>query len=169
MTVTLYAQPYDLEAKGFYFEDYESYKEKSKDLKNSLGDPVEEFEIQFIDGDRLDCELANAYGINQANLETFLVIVDSWEDWEKMHLIIAVVECGHSFDPDTVSPDDFDVDIYGVASLKELAERFVDDGYFGDIPESLQFYIDYEAIARDLAMDYVETNIAGDTIVYRCG
>lgn len=40
---------------------------------------------------------------------------------------------------------------------------------YGDIPESLQFYIDYDAIARDLAVEYSETVIAGSRVIYRCG
>lgn len=90
-------------------------------------------------------------------------------DWEKFQFIIAVGECGYSFEADTVSSDNFDVDIYGVESLKELAEQFVDEGVFGEIPESLQCYIDIDAIARDLGMDYSETTIAGNNFVYRCG
>jgi len=53
-------------------------------------------------------------------------------------------------------------------SMKELAEQFVDDGLFGEIPTSIQFYIDYEAIARDLACDYSETTIDGQRYIYRC-
>ena len=37
----------------------------------------------------------------------------------------------------------------------------------GDIPEHLQFYIDYDAIARDLAVDYSEIVIAGEYLIYR--
>lgn len=61
-----------------------------------------------------------------------------------------------------------DVDIYEVSSLRELAEHFVEEGLFGDIPESLQFYIDYDAIARDLGMDHTHNVIAGTPLVYRC-
>lgn len=53
--------------------------------------------------------------------------------------------------------------------MRELAEQFVDEGLFGDIPERLAGYIDYDAIARDLAMDYAETTIAGEWLIYRCG
>jgi len=56
-----------------------------------------------------------------------------------------------------------------VDSMRELAEQFVEEGLYGDIPDSLQFYIDYDAIARDLAVDYSETVIAGSCIIYRCG
>ena len=51
--------------------------------------------------------------------------------------------------------------------MRALAEQFVDDGLFGDIPERLQFYIDYDAIARDLSMDYGEAEIAGTHLIYR--
>lgn len=75
-------------------------------------------------------------------------------------MILAVGECGYDFDAST-TPDDFDVDIYPVATMRELAEQFVEEGLFGDIPERLQFYIDYDAIARDLSVDYAEAEVAG--------
>jgi len=38
---------------------------------------------------------------------------------------------------------------------------------FGDIPEHLANYIDLDAIARDLAFDYSETYVAGESLIYR--
>ena len=59
--------------------------------------------------------------------------------------------------------DSYDVDIYDYRDNKSftdtfelLASDFIDDGLFGDIPKSLEYYIDYSAIARDLRMDYCE-------------
>ena len=49
-----------------------------------------------------------------------------------------------------------DVEIYEEITINELAEQFVEEGLFGDIPKSLINYIDYDAIARDLSMDYTE-------------
>lgn len=164
-----HAQPYDLHAQGFYFEDAESYLEKIDSLRNDFGDPVEEFEIQFIDGKAIDCDLAKAWGINQANILRFLEIIELWDDAQKIRFILAVGECGYGFDPEQVDPDDFDVDLYYVESMRELAEDFVEEGLFGEIPETLRFYIDYDAIARDLAMDYGEASVAGQTVIYRCG
>jgi len=166
---TFYAQPYDMSATGFYFDDAETYQTKSKTLKNSYGEPVEEFELQFIDGDDIDCAFAKAFEVNQANYSAFFDYIEEWENWEKLHFIIAVEECGYSFDYQTVSPDDFDVDIYGIESLKELAYQFIDEGLFGDIPDNITCYLDYDAIARDLGCDYSETTIAGESFVYRCG
>jgi len=163
----LFAQPYDIAAEGFYFDTAEDYSAKVKALRNDYGEPVEEFEIQFIDGDDIDCDLAKAIGLNQVNFARFFEITDEWEDWEKRLVILAVGECGYQFEDDT-SPGDFDIDIYEVDSLRELAEQFVDEGLYGEVPASFQFYIDYDAIARDLAVDYSETTIAGSRIIYRC-
>ena len=63
MTIMLHAQPYDLAAAGFYFKAAEEYAEKSAALRNDYGDPVEEFEIQFIDGEAIDAALAKAVGL----------------------------------------------------------------------------------------------------------
>lgn len=45
----------------------------------------------------------------------------------------------------------------GVESFEDLAEMFVDEGCFGEIPENLQYYIDYEKIGRGLKYDYTQT------------
>lgn len=53
--------------------------------------------------------------------------------------------------------------------MQELAEQFVDDGLFGEISTALVNYIDYEAIARDLEMEYSSINITGKWFIYHCG
>ena len=163
----LHAQPYDITANGFYFESLEEYSTKAISNRNDYGDPVEEYEIQFIDGDHIDCDLAKAWGINQANFGPYFEACENWDDHDKTVFIIAVGEAGYSFDPNSVSPSNFDVEIYRVNSMKELAEQFVDEGLFGDIPEHLANYIDMDAIAYDLAMDYTETEVAGERLIYR--
>jgi antirestriction protein len=166
---TFYAQPYDISANGFFFETAEEFTSRIGSVVNDYGQPVEEFEIQFIDGEAIDAAFARAWEINQANILRFMEAVEEWEEDEKRRFILAVGECGYAFNPESDDPSDLDVDIYPVDSLRELAEQFVDDGLFGPIPEQLAFYIDYDAIARDLAVDYTETEIAGERIVYRCG
>lgn len=163
----LYAQPYDLAATGFYFETSEEYSKKSAALRNDYGDPVEEFEIQFIDGDETDCVLANAIGLNQANFTQFLSAVDDWDDGEKRAVIIAVGECGYTFELD-LDPAQFEVDIYENATMRDLAEQFVEEGLFGEVSEAFQNYIDYDAIARDLAVEFSEIVIAGENYIYAC-
>lgn len=168
MTTVLYAQPYDISAVGFYFRDVEEYAAKAAATRNDFGQPVEEFEIQFIDGADIDAALANAIGLNQTNAPRFFEIVDEWDEWDKRKAIIAIGECGHGFDLRTDAPDQLDVDLYEMDSLRALAEHFVDEGLFGEIPEHLAANIDYNAIARDLGMDYAEAEIAGMRLIYRC-
>lgn len=165
----LFAQPYDISAEGFYFVSPDDYRLKAGRARNRYGEPVEEFEIQFIDGGAIDCELAKAFGLNQANLVDYFEVAENWDEQEKQRLIIAVGECGYGLQTLLDDRGGVDLDIYFVSSLKELAEQFVDEGLLGTIPEPLRYYIDYEAIARDLAADYSETVIAGEVLVYRCG
>ncbi len=95
-------------------------------------------------------------------------LCEAWDAHDKRRFIIAVGECGYGFAPETVSPDDFEVDVYEVESLKDLAAQFVEEGLFGEIPEHLRPYLDMDAIARDLAADYAETEIDGVRLVYAC-
>jgi len=74
----------------------------------------------------------------------------------------ATVRIAYSFDLASDTPDSLEVDVY------ELAEQFVDEGLFGEIPTAIANYLDYDAIARDLGSDYTETTIAGVRLVYRC-
>ena len=50
MTNIYHATPFDISAAGFYFSTYEDYLEKSASNRNEYCDPVEEYEILFIDG-----------------------------------------------------------------------------------------------------------------------
>ncbi len=167
MTVQLYAQPYDISATGFYFDCYDDYANRAAKLRNAHGDSVEEFEIQFIDGEQIDCALAQAIAIDQVNLSTFFNAVEHWDEDDKLRVILAVGECDYAFDADT-QPDEFEVDIYHLNTMRDLAEQFVEEGLFGDIPERLLFYIDYDAIARDLSVDYAQATVAGQSLIYRC-
>ena len=166
---TLHAQPYDISASGFYFESHEEYEQKVALAGNDYGQPVEEFEIQFIDGERIDCELAQAIGLHQGCIAAFVEACEELDEHDKCILIVAIGECGYSYDPETTTPRDFEVDLYEMDSLRELAEYFVDEGLMGEIPENLLTYFDYDALARDLAADYSEIAIAGTRYIYVCG
>lgn len=165
----LHAQPYDISAGGFFFSSLEEYQAKAAKNRNDFGGIVEEYEIQFIDGEDIDCALFKALGVHQGNFAGFFEACEDWDEHEKRKVIIAVGECGYVFDLETGDPDDFDVDIYEVDSLKELAEQFVEEGLYGEIPEALRFYIDYEAIGRDLGMGYSEVSINNKMrLFYHC-
>ena len=166
---TLFAQPYDITATGFYFDSAEHYAAKAAKAVNGFGEPVEEFEIQFIDGDTIDAELFSAVGIHQGNFGAFFDAVDELSDGDKTKIIIAVGEAGYQFDLGSDNPDRLEIDLYECDSLRDLAMQFVDEGLFGEIPERIRFYLDYDAIARDLRADYSETTIDDTRYAYRCG
>ena len=166
----LYALPYNRSVEGFFFQTIDQYRQSAEGLTDSFGQPVEEFEIQFIDGGQIDCELFEAWRVSQASLAAYLEAVDGWRLEHKMIFIIAVSSCGYAAHEVADDPERIELDIYHVDSLRELAEQFVDEGLFGDIPDRLQPYLDYDAIARDLGIDgYDEVIVAGERLVYRCG
>ena len=162
---TLFAQPYDFTANGFYFHSLDEYITKSFDLNGPL---IEEYEIQFIDGEGIDCQLFEALSINQSNIEAYFKAVEDWEEYQKINAIIAIGEVGYKFDIAKDSQDDFNVDLYQFDTMKDLAEHFVEEGLYGTIPENIKFYLDYDLIARDLSMDYSEIRIDGTNYIYRC-
>ncbi|MEM8597606.1 MAG: antirestriction protein ArdA [Pseudomonadota bacterium] len=168
MKTVLYAQPYDISAEGFAFATAQDYRTKAAALVNRFGQKVEEFEIQFIDGERIDAALADSVGLHQGDVGAFFEAVEHWDEHQKRAAIIAAGECGYDVGWDS-DPDDLDLDIYEMESLRDLADHFIEEGLFGEIPERLRFYIDFDAIARDLGCDYAETEIAGTRFVYRCG
>lgn len=167
MTLTLYAQPYDTSAVGFYFETVEDYSTRAKANRNASGQTIEEYEIQIIDAENIDCDLAKAWGINQGNFGGFIEAVEGWNERQKLHYIIAVDECDYSHDQVVDDPEDIDIIIYRLRSMRELAEELVEEGVFGEIPKHLECYIDYDRIARDLEHDYASTTIAGEFLLYQ--
>lgn len=168
MALELYAQPYDITAVGFYFDTARQFNELSGEALNDFGQRVEEYEIQFVDGQHIDFELARVWQINQANFVAFLDAAAEWDNDRKRRYIIAVGECGYDHSQVADDPENEGIDIYYLDSLQELAESFVDEGLFGEVPEALAAHIDYESIARDLSVDFSEIEIAGERLVYAC-
>ncbi|MGV6801877.1 MAG: antirestriction protein ArdA [bacterium] len=166
-TLTFYAQPYNIDAEGFYFTCYDEYKQQVVGLTDRFGQPVEEFDIQFIDGSDLDCAFAQVWHINQANIAAFIEATERLDTEQKIKSIIAITECGYDREQAIFGLNDLEIDLYFNKSMKDLAETFAEEGVFGEIPDALRFYIDLEAIARDLAFDYTETSIAEQRLIYR--
>ena len=49
-----------------------------------------------------------------------------------------------------------------------VATPALDQGLYGEVPESLAGYIDYKAVTNDLGMEYTQATIAGKNLVYAC-
>lgn len=160
---TLYAQPYNMDAQGFYFHSFEEYETKSENLRDRFGNVVEEFEIQFIDGD--DAALFEACGINQSNLATWFDDIEDKDENEKIALYFLTGELGYTLDQAIDKVED--VIIYE-GDAKEAAEELFDECYAHTIPENLRFYFDMDKFARDLEIggDFNEFEFNGTT--YTC-
>ena len=91
-----------------------------------------------------------------ANLDDLNDIAEKMEDLSSYDIkkFKALMSEGYDFEYSFNNYED--VEIYEEINMNELAEQFVEEGLFGDIPKSLINYIDYDAIARDLSMDYTE-------------
>ena len=162
-STTLYAQPYNRDAQGFYFHDAEEFETKSGNLRDRFGCPVEEFEIQFIDGD--DAALFDACGIDQSSLAIWFDDIEVLDDHEKIALYFLTGELGYFLD-DAINKIDEVVIFHGDA--QEAAEELFDDCYAHTIPDNLRIYFDMEKFARDLEMggDFNEFEYEGRT--YTC-
>jgi len=167
-TLTLYAQPYDLDAQGFYFDSFEDYETKYNKNCNVYGQPVEEYMFDFIDGSAIDCDLFKAVK-GGYNLKAFFMVANTWEDYDKIPLIIAYEEniTSEPFNEE-VTPDLFqDIDIYYDMSFEDLAWQFIEDGLFGDISEDLKQWLDIKKMALSLSYDYNEISVGNNSIIYR--
>ena len=142
--ITLHATPYNIDATGFYFTDINEYKTKAISLVDCYGNLVEEFEIQFIDGD--DAELFEACGINQANLNQWFDEIGFLQDDEKVSLYYLVGVAGYSLDLALSKTDE--PSLYQ-GNLLDTATELFDECWLPSIPDSIRFYIDYDKFARD--------------------
>jgi hypothetical protein len=157
---TFFAQPYSLDAVGFYFETLEAYTVKSESLMDAFGNPVEEFEIQFIDGD--DCELFSACGIDQSNLNLWFEIIIDLADHEKAALYYLCSVSSYNLENALDKLEEVNL---SEGNLKDVAETLFDEFYLDDVPVSVRAYIDYEKYAQDCEMggDLCEFEFNGTT------
>lgn len=165
-----YANPYNTDATGFYFETYEEFTEKMEEAKDSFGNQVEEFMIDVIDGSREELQLVEAIKIDQGNVEEVIEYIDT-SDEDEWPTIFYLLDNGVCDDLDDAKRQAMD---YCVAkeSLLDAATEIFDECYLCVIPKehrnSIQQYIDYESFANDCKVggDLVEFEFGGET--YTC-
>lgn len=143
----LYAQPYDLHAAGFYFDSLESYEKKAARNRNEFGDPVEEYEIQFIDGDNY--ALFGAAGICQASLDEWFKHLDHFDGDSHEGKALLFLLGDRGMDLEEALEKYTDVSIFEGTAL-DYAHEFIDDCY--NLEGIAAQYFDYERFARDLVM-----------------
>ncbi len=160
---TLHATPYNLDSAGFYFVSLDDYQAKAEKHLDRFGHLVEEFEIQFIDGD--DAELFNACGINQSNLDTWFNAIELMSETEKVSLYYLVGVASYSLEQ---TLDKLDKPNIYDGNLLEAANELFDECYLPSVPDNIKYYIDYEKFALDcqLGGDMCEFEYDGKT--YTC-
>ena len=160
---TLHATPYNLEAAGFYFDSSDDHQAKAENHLDRFGNLVEEFEIQFIDGD--NAELFNACGINQSNLDTWFDVIELMSEAEKLSLYYLVGVAGYTLEQALEKVNEPSI-YYG--NLLDAATELFDECWLPSTPDNIKYYIDYEKFARDcqLGGDMYEFECDGKT--YTC-
>ena len=144
-----HATTYDINANGFYFSTLEEYKEKAEKHTNIYGQKVEEFEIQFIEGDYP--ELFRELGINQANLNLWFEYFEELEGEQAIKCMYLSLDRGMTIE----EIKEFDLDQIHLfrGTAKEYAENYLEEtGMLEQIPGNLLYYIDYDVFARDLVL-----------------
>ncbi|WP_316857999.1 antirestriction protein ArdA [uncultured Cohaesibacter sp.] len=158
-----FAQPYNIDAVGFYFTSMEDYSVKANGHTDHYGQPVEEYEIQFINGDNY--RLFNELAINQATLATWFENFADIEADEDDYLK-AVYLAENGYDIADILSRMRDIWLYH-GRAEDYAEEIISECY--DVPSQLEYYIDYEAFARDMRINgdfgVLETD-QGDVLVF---
>lgn len=165
-----YANPYNIGATGFYFESNDEFLEKAAALRDDCGNVVEEFKIEVMDGTSKECELVNAIGIDQGNMEEVIEYIDTSDEneWPALFFLLDhnIVQ---SFEDAKDKVDDV---LITESRLIDAASELFDECYLSEIPKQsrgfIERYIDYEAFARDCEIggDMREFEFGGKT--YTC-
>lgn len=159
-----YVNPYNPSAKGFYFESIEELEVKAKTLVDDFGIPVEEFEIDFIEGTKEECALSEALGLDAANIAEFIEFIETSDEaeWPTVYFLLTNSRC-ETLDEARAEAEEFTV---REGTLKDASAELFDELY--NLPEEVRIYIDYEKFARDCEQggDMVEFEFAGRT--YTC-
>lgn len=154
-----FAQPYNLSATGFYFTDLADYEALAAVAADDDGRPVEEFEIQYIDGDH--AELFAALHVSQASLAAWFDLLDALGDDGDRYLVACHL-AGLGYEPSEIVRRWDDYSLYhGTAA--DYAAEIVAECY--TLPGNLEAYIDYERLGRDMVLGGDITELAHDLIL----
>lgn len=154
-----FAQPYSLDATGFYFATLDEYRAKADANRDAFGFPVEEYELQYIDGEMH--KLFNLLRVNQATLAVWFDLLDELGDDSDRFLIAChLADNGYALDQLAEHWDDYYI-YRGTAA--EYAEELITETE--NLPDRILFYLDFERLARDLALEGHFTEVERELLV----
>ena len=159
----LFANPYDTTNLGFYFSSYEEYEIKSSNLIDDYGFPVEEFEIEFIDGEL--CQLFNACAIDQCTLALWFEEIEILDESEQVEIYYRCEYLGQDTQ-EAIDKLNDEGTIYNCSVMDYALDYINDCGIIDCIPEHIQRYFDYEAFARDLELNGEVSEFSYDNSTY---
>lgn len=141
---------------GFWVELPCNLDEVLERLAASTGEDVDEMEVFIND---FETEISGLEISENTDISDLNDIAEQLESLDKYDLekLEAILEAdGESLENALDNMDDYI--FYANQSLEDVASEMIDEGVFGDIPDSIINYIDISAIARDLGYDgYIET------------
>ena len=116
------------------------------------GECITRYEVVGHESDILsDDDFADLNAANE--LVERLERLDNWNE----ELILALMQDGDSLEEAIEAAEDCSADFYPNTSLEDLAEQYVDEGFFAQ--EFLMKFIDFKALGEELAADgYTEVN-----------
>lgn len=115
------------------------------------GSVYEETAIHDYETD-LDYKIGEYEDIEELN--SLIEELEALEDYELDEIAAYMEACSNDIHEAMEAQSNGQIVLYsGIDSYTELAEHFVDEGLYGEIPDNLVNYIDYEAIGRDLSFD----------------
>jgi len=160
----LYAQPYDMDAKGFYFSDSDDFEKKMLNNENKYGELVEEYMFQFIDGNEIESSVFEALRdgdyIDLYDYEDALERLEDEESAAKFTYLVGenVLSAEDALD----KLDDFR---WYEGSLKDYVYNLLDDIGIENV-NNPDYYFDEERYGRDIRIDGSHTNHLYEDLEY---
>jgi len=156
----LIAYPKNIEGNGFFAATLRQFREEERALTERLGRTCD-LVLTFNRGEDIDRALFDVMNVHSGTVERYFEAAAHWSETEKIKVILAVTKGRMDFNEHS-RPGDFNLFVYRVNSLAELARHFMDNGHSAYRP-------DMDAVIRDIGKHYHIARVAGHSVAYRCG
>jgi len=143
----LFANPYDLDACGFYFSSSDEYYEKY-----DAHLPVEEYELELIDGSNFECLLEKYFFKNSIDIKKFFELI---EEHERSITAENMVALEYLLEYENCDVDESLNKMGDVMVFEGTAEDYATEIYEHEIEEKLgrlAYYFDYKDLGKDLVL-----------------
>jgi hypothetical protein len=149
------AIPYDYDAADFYFSSSEEYY---RNYDAHL--PVEEYELEFIDGADFEGFLAEKFFKKSNDVEKYFDLIEKYEASITQENLVALE---YLFEYNHITMEDALEQMYDVMVFEGTAEEYAIEIYEHEIEGKLgklSYYFDYKALGREFILN-------GDVYEYR--